>query len=113
MEARRKRTIYLVKLSWLEDSLSLNRRKPLDEVDKKYTWEIEHADNVLKKRKEKQLAAKKERLQVLRTEVREANAPVNDQEDANGDRKMQQVIHSGKFTSAWPTSMLPSLHVIV
>lgn len=89
-----------MKLPWLEDSLSLNNRKPLDEVDKKYTWEIEHAEKVLKKRKEKQLAEKKEKLRALRAEAKEAaDAARNDEDDGGDDKKVQQVIDCGRSSS--------------
>lgn len=38
---------------WLTDSLSLNtsKSKPLEECNDKYTWEVGHAETVVKKRK--------------------------------------------------------------
>lgn len=69
--ARAKRTIYLMKLSWLKDSLSHNNRKPLNEVDRKYTWELEHAKKVQQKRKEKQQATRKELAEAKRIAAKE------------------------------------------
>ena len=104
IEARRKRTIYLMRLSWLEDSLNFNKRKPLDEVNKKYTWEVEHAGKVLKKRKEKQLAARKEKARALRAEAKEAARSTgggdqehSSSEDTSNVGKMQQVVACGKL----------------
>lgn len=92
-----------MRLGWLEDSLTCNNRKPLNEVDEKYTWEIEHAEKVLKKRKEKQLAARKERLHAQRAEAREAyDADMYDRarvssDDKSKTGKMRQVIDCGRL----------------
>lgn len=53
VEARRKGTIYLMKYVWLEESLTVNRRKPINEINERYTWEINHAKKVLGKRTER------------------------------------------------------------
>jgi len=103
VDARRKRTIYLMKLVWLEDSLHFNKRRPLNEVDKKYTWELEHAAKVMKKRKEKQLVAKKEKAEARRAEAKEEAVitGVDDQEHESIENKsrcgrMQRIINCGK-----------------
>lgn len=70
VQARRQKTIYLMKNRWLKESLSFDKGKPLDEVDKRYTWEIDHARRVQAKRrvqrkevaKARRLAARKEEM---------------------------------------------------
>jgi len=94
-----------MKLSWLEDSLNFNKRKPIDEVNKKYTWEVEHAQKVLKKRKERQTAARKEKAHVLRAEAKEAARANGDgdqehtsSEDKSNAGKTQQIANCGMST---------------
>lgn len=61
-KARSKKTIFLMRIAWLEDSILLNESKnrPLDELNKKYTWEIKHAQKVAKHRDIKKAEKKKE-----------------------------------------------------
>ena len=93
-----------MKLVWLEDSLNFNKRSPLHEVDKKYTWELEHADKVMKKRKEKQILARKEKARARRAEAKEEAVIVrtDDQEhesieDKNRYGRTQQIVYCGKL----------------
>jgi len=109
IEARRKRTIYLMNLDWLEDSLISNKKKPIDEVNEKYTWEVEHAKKVLKKRKEQQLAVKKEKLRALKLAAKEAACGDvgSSGEERSKVGRMQQIINCGKKA---PASVLRHYH---
>lgn len=67
-EARRKRTIYLMRVDWIEDSLILNKNtsKPLNECDSKYTFEVDHAKKVIRHR-DKEKAEKKREIARAKT----------------------------------------------
>lgn len=58
-EARRKGTVYIMKVAWLIDSISINKNKLYDEVQSKYVWELDHARRVLSKNKHKQQEIRK------------------------------------------------------
>lgn len=88
-EARSRKTIYLVRFAWLEESTSINKskRKPLDE--KEYAFEIKHAEKVMKhrdiKKAEKKKEASRARILAARQEREQS------EEDNVDDSQMDEV----------------------
>ncbi|KAK5088563.1 hypothetical protein LTR05_002783 [Lithohypha guttulata] len=68
-EIRRRRTVFLIKFKWLSDSLSFNKKKPLDEVNQRYTWDVAHAKKVWDKRKD----ARRHKARMERAAAKEAS----------------------------------------
>lgn len=70
--ARKQRTIFLVCKKWIKDSLSFNKKKPIYEVDRTYTWDIKHAERVWDKRDQRCKEVRKQRKQVNHAKLKAA-----------------------------------------
>lgn len=94
-----------MKYAWLEDSLSLNNRKPIDEINQKYTWDLEHARRVKDKRQE---ARKRIKKATKIAELEEAALLAEDQDvkpDSNKaikQKKKVQIYRCGMYIHRSP-----------